>query len=328
MSEVKYSQAIRDALAEEMRRDETLFVMGEDVETMGGVFGCTKGILDEFGHDRIRNTPISEGVIIGAGVGAALTGTTMAVEMQYVDFILNAMDETINQAAKIHYMSGGKAHVPLVIRAQQGSGRGNGAQHSQNLEAIFCHMPGLKVVLPSTPHDVKGLLKTALRDGNPVLFLEHKVLYNTKGEVPDEEYTIPFGKADVKRPGKDVTLVATSWMVLKALEAAKRLEAEGIDVEVIDPRTLVPLDMETIVASVARTGRAVVVNEGHEFGNIAAELAFLISEQAFRYLDAPVKRVTSRQCPTPYSRKLEQLTVPSEERIMQAVREVLYLGRT
>jgi pyruvate/2-oxoglutarate/acetoin dehydrogenase E1 component len=325
MSEIRYSQAIRDAIAEEMRRDGNIFVMGEDVETMGGVFGCTKGILDEFGHDRIRNTPISEGVIIGAGVGGAITGTKMLVEMQYVDFILCAMDQTINQAAKIRYMSGGKAEVPLVIRAQQGSGRGNGAQHSQNLESLFCHMPGLKVVMPSTPYDAKGLLKTAIRDNNPIMFLEHKVLYNTKGEVPNEDYTIPFGKADVKRKGKDVTLIATSWMVLKAIEAANRLEAEGIDVEVIDPRTLVPLDKETIINSVIKTGRVVVVNEAHEFCNIATELAFMINEMAFKYLDAPIKRVTSRQCPTPYSRKLEQLTVPSEERIMQAVREVLYI---
>jgi acetoin:2,6-dichlorophenolindophenol oxidoreductase subunit beta len=293
---------------------------------MGGVFGCTKGLLEEFGHDRIRNTPISEAVIVGAGVGAAVTGTKMVVEMQYVDFILNAMDQLINQAAKIRYMSGGKASVPLVIRAQQGSGRGNGAQHSQNLEALFCHMRGLKVVMPSTPYDAKGLLKTAIRDNNPVVFLEHKVLYNMKGEIPDAEYTIPFGKADIKREGNNVTLIATSWMVLKALEAAKRLEADGIDVEVIDPRTLVPLDKETIFNSVVKTGRAIIVNEGHEFCNIATELAFTINELAFDYLDAPVKRVTSRQCPTPYSRKLELLTVPSEERIIKAVREVLYIG--
>ena len=325
MGEIKYSQAVRDAIAEEMRRDNTVFVMGQDVETMGGVFGCTKGILQEFGHDRIRNTPISEAVIIGAGVGAAVTGTKMVVEMQYVDFTLCAMDQVINQAAKIRYMSGGKAVVPLVIRAQQGSGRGNGAQHSQNLEAIFCHMPGLKVVMPSTPYDAKGLLKAAIRDNNPIMFFEHKVLYNTKGEVPEEEYIVPFGKADIKRKGKDVTLIATSWMVLKALEAAKRLESEGIDVEVIDPRTLVPLDKETIIDSVIKTGRAVVVHEAHEMCGIGAEIAFIINEMAFKYLDAPVKRVTSRQGPVPYSRKLEQLTVPSEERIMEAVREVLYV---
>lgn len=326
MSEIRYSQAIRDAIADEMREDSNIFVMGEDVETMGGVFGCTKGILDEFGHDRIRNTPISEAIIIGAGVGAAVTGTKMIVEMQYVDFILCAMDQTINQAAKIRYMSGGKAEVPLVIRAQQGSGRGNGAQHSQNLETLFCHMPGLKVVMPSTPYDAKGLLKTAIRDNNPIMFLEHKVLYNTKGEVPDDDYTIPFGKADIKREGKDVTIIATSWMVLKALEAAKKLESEGIDAEVLDPRTLVPLDREAIIKSVIKTGRVVIVNEAHEFCNIATEISFVINEMAFKYLDAPIKRVTSRQSPTPYSRKLEQLTVPSEDRIIEAVKEVLYMN--
>ena len=324
MAVIRYLQAIRDAIAEEMRRDKDIFVMGEDVETMGGVFACTKGILEEFGHDRIRNTPISEAIIVGAGVGGALTGTKMLVEIQYVDFILHAMDQVINQAAKVRYITGGKAQVPLVIRAQQGSGRGNGAQHSQNLEAIFCHMPGLKVVMPSNPYDAKGLLKTAIRDNNPVMFLEHKVLYNTTGEVPDGEYTIPFGKADIKREGKDVTIVATSWMVLKAMEAAKMLEEQGIDIEVIDPRTLVPLDKDTIVNSVKKTGRAVIVHEAHEVCGIGAEIAFVISDLAFDYLDAPIKRVTSAQTPTPYSKKLEQMTVPSAERIVAAVKEVLY----
>ena len=277
MAIIKYSQAIRDAIAEEMRKDKDIFVMGEDVETMGGVFGCTKGILEEFGHDRIRNTPISEAVIIGAGVGGALTGTKMLVEMQYVDFILHAMDQTVNQAAKVRYMTGGRAVVPLVIRAQQGSGRGNGAQHSQNLEAIFCHMPGLKVVMPSNPYDAKGLLKTAVRDNNPVIFLEHKVLYNTSGDVPENEYTIPFGKASIKRSGKDVTIIATSWMVLRAMEAANVLETKGIDAEIIDPRTLVPLDKDTIVNSVKKTGRAVVVHESHGVCGIGAEIGFIIN---------------------------------------------------
>ena len=323
MAVIRYSQAIRDAIAEEMRRDKDIFVMGEDVETMGGIFACTKGILEEFGHDRIRNTPISEAIIVGAGVGGALTGTKMLVEIQYVDFILHAMDQVINQAAKVRYMTGGKAQVPLVIRAQQGSGRGNGAQHSQNLEAIFCHMPGLKVVMPSNPYDAKGLLKTAIRDNNPVMFFEHKVLYNTTGEVPDDEYIIPFGKADIKREGKDVTIVATSWMVLKAMEAAKMLEGQGIDAEVIDPRTLVPLDKDTIINSVKKTGRVVIVHEAHGVCGIGAEIAFVISELAFDYLDSPIKRVTSAQTPTPYSKKLEQLTVPSPERITAAVKEVL-----
>jgi pyruvate/2-oxoglutarate/acetoin dehydrogenase E1 component len=325
MAIIKYSQAIRDAIAEEMRKDKNVFVMGQDVETMGGVFGCTKGILEEFGHDRIRNTPISEAIIIGAGVGGALTGTRMLVEMQYVDFILHAMDQTINQAAKVRYMTGGKAIVPLVIRAQQGSGRGNGAQHSQNLEALFCHMPGLKVVMPSTPYDAKGLLKTAVRDDNPIMFFEHKVLYNTKGEVPEIEYMIPFGKADIKRTGKDVTVIATSWMVLRALEAATVLEEQGIDAEIIDPRTLVPLDKDTIINSVKKTGRVVIVHESHEVCGIGAEIAFIIMELAIDWLDAPVKRVTSAQTPIPYSNKLEQLSIPSVDRIVAAVKEVMYI---
>ncbi len=325
MPTIKYSQAIRDALAEEMRRDPNTFLMGEDVETMGGVFGCTKGLLKEFGHDRIRNTPISEAGFLGAGLGAAITGTRTIVEMQYVDFIFHAMDQLFNQTAKARYMSGGKAVVPYTIRVQQGSGRGNGAQHSQNLEALFCHIPGLKVVIPSTPYDAKGLLKSSIRDNNPVVFCEHKVLYNTSGEVPDSEYTVPIGTADCKREGKDATIIATSWMVLKALEAARILSKEGIEAEVIDPRTLVPLDIETIIRSVKKTGRLVIVHEAHEFCGTAAEIAFQISQEAFAYLDAPPARVTSCQAPIPYSRKLEQLTVPSPERIASAVKKVLYL---
>jgi pyruvate dehydrogenase E1 component beta subunit len=318
-------RAVKDALAQEMRRDSSVFVMGEDVETMGGVFGCTKGLLAEFGHDRIRNTPISEAAFCGAGLGAALTGLRPVVELQYVDFILCAMDQVINQIAKYRYASGGRAKVPLVLRAQQGSGRGNGVQHSQNLETLFCHLPGLKVAMPSTPYDTKGLLKTAIRDDNPVMFFEHKLLYQTKGDVPDEEYTVPFGKADVKRPGKDVTIIATSWMVLKALEAAETLSAQGVDAEVIDPRTLVPLDEETIIASVKKTGRAVIVHESHEFCGIGAELAYRISEKAFDYLDAPVARVAALQVPVPYSRVLENKMIPSQERIIDAVKKVLYI---
>jgi pyruvate/2-oxoglutarate/acetoin dehydrogenase E1 component len=325
MAVIRYSKAIRDAIAEEMRRDKDVFVMGEDVETMGGVFGCTKGILEEFGHDRIRNTPISEAIIVGAGLGGALTGTKMLVEIQYVDFIFHAMDQVLNQAAKVRYMTGGKAIVPLVIRTQQGSGRGNGAQHSQNLEAIFCHMPGLKVVMPSNPYDAKGLLKTAVRDNNPIIFLEHKVLYNTSGEVPEDEYLIPFGKAEVKRKGKDVTIVATSLMVLRAIEAAKMLEDQGIDAEVIDPRTLVPLDKDTIVNSVKKTNRVVIVTESYGVCGIGSEIAFVISDLAFDYLDAPVMRVTSAQTPMPYSKKLEQLTLPSAEKIVAAVKKVMYI---
>jgi pyruvate dehydrogenase E1 component beta subunit len=322
---INYVRAIKDALSEEMKHDDSVFVMGEDVETMGGVFGCTKGLLAEFGHDRIRNTPISEAAFTGAGLGAALTGMRPVIEIQYVDFILCAMDQVINQIAKYRYASGGHAKVPLVIRTQQGSGRGNGVQHSQNLETIFCHFPGLKVVIPSSPYDAKGLLKTAIRDNDPVMFFEHKLLYQTKGDVPEEEYFIPFGKADIKRPGKDVTIIATSYMVVKALNAAAELAKQGIDAEVIDPRTLVPLDEETILQSVRKTGRAVVVHESHGTCGIGAELAYIINDKAFDYLDCPVKRVCAYQVPIPYSRKLENLIVPSEERIIAAARGVLYL---
>jgi pyruvate dehydrogenase E1 component beta subunit len=318
-------RAIKDALAEEMRRDAGIFVMGEDVETMGGVFGCTKGLLAEFGHDRIRNTPISEAAFTGAGLGAALTGLRPVIELQYADFILCAMDQVINQIAKYRYASGGKAKVPLVIRAQQGSGRGNGVQHSQSLETLFCHFPGLKVVMPSTPYDTKGLLKTAIRDDNPVMFFEHKLLYQVKGEVPEEEYCVPFGRADIKKPGKDVTIIAVSWMVNKALAAAEELLKMGIDAEIMAPRTLVPLDEDTILESVRKTGRVVIVHESHEFCGIGSELAYRINDKAFDYLDAPVQRVCGLQVPVPYSRVLENKMIPSETRIISAVRKVLYL---
>lgn len=321
---IKYSTAIRDAIAEEMRRDPTVFVMGEDVASFGGVFGCTKDIFEEFGFNRIRNTPISEAAIMGAGLGAAITGARMIVEMQYVDFIMCAMDQLVNQTAKIRYMSGGRVKVPLTIRVQQGCGRGNGAQHAQNFETIFAHVPGLKVVCPATPADAKGLLKTAIRDDNPVVFCEHKMLYAVRGEVPDGDICIPFGKAEIRRNGKDATVVATSYMVQRALDAAGLLEKEGIDCEVIDPRTLVPLDINTIVDSVKKTGRLVIVHEVNEFCGFGAEIAFEVQEKAFCYLDAPIARVCTAQVPMPYSRKLENANVPDANRIAAAVRGVLY----
>jgi acetoin:2,6-dichlorophenolindophenol oxidoreductase subunit beta len=324
MKKILYSQAVREALAEEMRRNPSLFIMGEDVETMGGVFACTRGLLDEFGHDRIRNTPISEAAIVGAGVGAAMTGTPMCVEIQYVDFIFHAMDQVVNQAAKLHYMSGGKVHVPLTIRTQQGIGRGNGAQHSQCLEELFCHMPGLKIALPSSAHDVKGLLKTALRGSDPVIVFEHKMLYGQRSDVPEDDYTIPFGEANIVRPGDSVTIVATSWMVSKALEAADVLAARDIRAEVIDPRTLVPLDMDTILRSIQKTGRGVIVHESHATCGIGAEIGFQIQEQAFKWLDAPILRVAGVQTPIPYSRALEPLAVPSVEKIVQTALKVCY----
>ena len=325
MAKIKYSIAIRDALAEEMRRDPMVFVMGEDVARFGGVFGCTLDLPEEFGEARVRNTPISEAAFVGAGLGASITGARAVVELQYVDFILCAMDQLVNQTAKVHYMSNGKVTVPYTIRVQQGCGRGNGAQHAQNLESIFANVPGLKVVCPSTPYDAKGLLKTAIRVNNPVVFCEHKMLYAVRGDVPEAEYLIPFGVADIKRPGKDVTIVATSFMVGKALEAAELLAKDGIDAEVIDPRTIVPLDLDTITASVKKTGRIVIVHETNEFGSFGAEIAFKVQNAVFKYLDAPIERVCTAQVPMPYSRVLENANVPTPDKIAQAAKKTLYL---
>ena len=325
MAMIKYATAIRDAIAEEMRRDPAIFVMGEDVAKFGGVFGCTAGIPEEFGPNRIRSTPISEAAFVGAGLGAAITGTRTIVELQYVDFIFCAMDQLANQTAKIHYMSNGAVTVPYTIRVQQGCGRGNGAQHAQNLESLFAHIPGLKVVCPSNAYDAKGLLKTAIRDDNPVVFCEHKMLYAQRGEVPEKEYLIPFGQADIKHAGKDVTIVASSFMVGKAMEAAALLEGDGIGAEVIDLRTIVPLDLETITSSVKKTGRLVIVHEANEFCGFGAEIAFAVQNTAFQYLDAPIERVCTPHVPIPYARNLENEVVPSPEKIAKAARRILYL---
>lgn len=325
MSIKTYSQAIRDVIAEEMRKDNTVFIMGEDIATLGGIFGCTRGLLDEFGPARVRITPISEAGFVGAGVGAACAGMRPIVELMYMDFTYVAMDQLLNQAAKIRYMFGGKAKVPLVIRGQQGVGRGNAGQHSQSTEAFFMHIPGMKVAMPSTPADAAGLLRTAIRDDNPIMFFEHKALYASKGEVPDDlNFSIPFGKASVVREGKDVTIIGTHLYVQKALNIADKLAAEGISVEVIDPRTIVPLDVETLVESVKKTGRAVVVHEAHRTGGVGAEIAATITEQAFKYLDAPIVRLGAKQCTLPFSLILENAVVPQEEEIMKAVRSVLY----
>jgi pyruvate dehydrogenase E1 component beta subunit len=323
--ELTYSEALNEALREEMHRDPMVFVMGEDVAVWGGggIFGVTKTLLEEFGIDRVRDTPISEEAIIGLAVGAAATGCRPVAEIMYADFTTMAMDPIVNQAAKMRYMFGGKARVPLVIRAQEGAGRGNAAQHSQSLEAWFAHIPGLKVVTPATPFDAKGLLKTAIRDDNPVIFLEHKALYFTKGHVPAEEYLIPLGQADVKRPGSDVTVVGIHTMVLKALEAAAELESEGISVEVIDPRSIFPLDIDTIVESVNKTGRLVVAHEAYQRGGVGAEIAIQVMERAFDYLDAPIERVAGANCPVPYATNLERLAIPGKEEIIEAVRRTL-----
>jgi len=326
MSIKTYAAAIRDVIAEEMRRDKNVFLMGEDVAELGGIFGCTKGLLDEFGAERIRNTPISESAFIGAGLGAACAGMRPIVELMYMDFALVSMDQILNQVAKTRYIFGGKAKIPLVIRGQQGVGRGNAATHSQSMEAFFTHFPGLKVAMPSTPADAAGLLRTAIRDDNPVIFIEHKQLYIMKGEVPDDNnYSVPFGKAAVAREGADATVIATHTYVHKALDVAETLAKEGISIEVLDPRTLVPFDRETILKSVQKTGRAVVVHEAHKTCGIGAEIASIIQEEAFNYLDSPVIRLGAKQCPLPFNLGLENATVPQPRDIYNAVKKTLYL---
>ncbi len=323
MREITYVQALNEAIREEMRRDPAVFILGEDIGVHGGAFKVSLGLLDEFGPERVLCTPIAEAGIVGTALGAALTGLRPIAELMYMDFATVAMDQIVNQAAKIRFMMGGQAKVPLVIRGQGGSGRGNAAQHSQSLEAWFAHVPGLLVVQPSTPYDAKGLLKSAVRNDNPVVFIEHKMLYGTKGPVPEEEYTVPLGAADVKRPGRDVTVVATAWMVPRALAAAEELAADGIQLEVVDPRTLVPLDEETILESVRKTNHAMVVHEAHRRHGVGAEIAAVIQEKAFDDLDAPVVRLGGKSAPVPFSPVLEKRLVPTVEDIVTAARELL-----
>ena len=319
---IEYHAALNEALREEMERDPDVFIMGEDVGRYGGVLRVSRGLYEQFGEMRVRDTPISEEGFVGMGVGAALTGLRPVIEVMYVDFLTVAIDAVVNQAAKASYMFGGKAQVPLVVRTQGGAGRGNAAQHSQSMEAWYVHIPGLIVVQPSTPRDAKGLLKAAIRNDNPVIFIEHKLLYNTKGPVPEGETLMPLGQAEVKRSGSDVTVVATSRQVLFALDAAEKLSAEGIEAEVIDPRTLKPLDVETIVASVEKTHHLVVVNEGYRTGGYAAEVVTRIYEEAFDELDAPIVRVTSEDVPVPYNAGLELAAIPGEAKIIEAVKRV------
>jgi pyruvate dehydrogenase E1 component beta subunit len=327
MRTITVKDALQEAIIEEMDRDENVFVMGEDIAEHGGIYGVTQGLLEKYGKERIRNTPISESALIGSALGAAITGMRPIAELMYIDFTAVAMDQIVNQAAKMRYMFGGKVDVPLVIRTQGGGGRGSAAQHSQSLEAWFMHVPGLKVVMPSTPYDAKGLLKTAIRDDNPVMFIEHKMAYSFKGEVPEEEYTIPFGKADIKRAGTDVTLIANSFLLPRALEAAERMEKEeGISTEVIDPLTLVPFDEETIIKSVSKTGRLVVTHEAVKRGGFGAEIAAKIYESdAFYYLDAPLQRVAGLEVPTPYSAKLENFAMPDADKIADAIKKACYV---
>jgi pyruvate dehydrogenase E1 component beta subunit len=315
--ELTYGEAVREAIAEEMRRDPTVFVIGEDVAEAGHPFKVLLGLVQEFGTGRIIDTPISEPGYAGIGVGAAMTGMRPIVDIMFGDFITLTMDQMVNQAAKAHYMSGGKIKVPIVFRTTLGATRRSAAQHSQSLQAWVSHVPGLKVALPATPHDAKGLMKTAIRDDSPVVIFEDKMMYRMKGPVPEGDYTIPLGVADVKRAGTDITIVATSSMVQVALGAATLLDAQGISAEVIDPRTTAPLDKQTLIASAKKTSRALVVDEGYERYGVTAEIASVIADGAFYYLDAPVKRMGAMDVPVPFSPVLEDLTVPTEKSVFE-----------
>jgi len=323
VAQITYREALNQALREELDRDERVFIMGEEVGYFGGAFKVTDGLLAVYGEKRVRDTPISELTITGAGVGAAMGGLKPIVELMTINFGLLAIDQIVNSAAKIHYMFGGNAKVPLVIRAPQGAGHQLGAQHSQSLEAYFLHCPGLRVVIPATPADAKGLLKTCIRQDDPVVFLEHESLYGVKGEVPDGEHLVPLGRANVLREGKDVTVISYSKCVFDAIAAAEALENEGIDTEVIDLRTLNPLDLNTLVASVKKTGKAIVVYEGWRTGGAGAEIAAQIYEAAFDHLDAPVERVATLDTPMPYNARLEKAALPSAADIVKVAERML-----
>ncbi|BDB99113.1 pyruvate dehydrogenase subunit beta [Saccharolobus caldissimus] len=320
---ITFTEAINEALRQEMERDPSVILMGEDIGVYGGAFGVTKGLIQKFGPDRVIDTPISEAGFIGAAIGAALAGLRPVVELMFVDFFGVAMDQIYNQMAKLRYMSGGQLKVPVTLRAPIGAGISAAAQHSQTLYSIFAHVPGLKVVVPSTPYDAKGLLISSIRDDNPVIFLEHKVLYGLKGEVPEEEYTIPLGKADIKREGDDVTVIGLARTVWHALDAAEQLSKEGISIEVIDPRTIVPFDKETVLKSVKKTGRVVIVDEDYDRCGFASWVASIIVDEAFEYLDAPIKRITTPNVPIPFSPPLEQYILPDAKKIINTVKSIL-----
>ena len=322
--ELTYSQAVREALQLAMQRDEKVFMLGEDIGVYGGAFGVSDGLLEEFGPERVRDTPISEAVIAGAAVGSAMTGMRPVAEIQFMDFITLSMEQLVLQGAKIRFMFGGKATVPMVLRTPAGSGTGAAAQHSESLEAWFVHVPGLKVVMPSTPYDAKGLLLAAIEDDNPVIFVEHKLLYKTKGHVPEEYYTVPLSQSEVKREGRDLTVVATSIMVPRALEAAETLAQEGIELEVVDPRTLKPYDAATVTQSVIKTGKALVVHEAPKTGGFGGEVvAEIACSEAFDYLDAPIRRLAGLDMPIPYNRELERAAVPQVEDIVREARALV-----
>jgi len=323
MREISYAEAIRECLREEIKRNDRVFLIGEDVGLYGGAFGVSVGLIGELGEDKIIDTPISEPGIVGVAIGASLLGMRPVVEMMFSDFTMLALEQIANQAGKIRYMFGGKAKVPIVIRTPGGGGIGLGAQHSQSIEALVLHMPGLKIVMPSSPYDVKGLLVSSIKDDNPVIFFEHKLLYQIKENVPEELYEIPLGVGDIKREGKDITLVATSFMVQKALKVASNMEKEGISIEVIDPRTIKPLDIELIINSIKKTNKVVLVEEACYTGGFTCFLASEIIRYGFDWLDAPIVRVTGLDCPIPYEHKLENAVIPGEERIEKGIRELL-----
>ncbi len=323
MREITYAQAINEAIRGCMLKDERVVLLGEDIGCYGGVFQVTAGLQAEFGPQRVVDTPISEAGFVGASVGAALTGMRPVTEIMFIDFTTCCMDMIINQMAKMHYMFGGRGKVPMVLRTNIGAGRGTAAQHSQSFHAIFMHIPGLLVVAPSTPYDAKGLMVEAIQNDNPVVFVEHKKLYIEKGPVPEEMYSIPFGQAEIKREGKDITIVATHALVQRSLNAAEQVAKEGIDAEIVDPRTLVPLDKETILNSVKKTGRLLVADEGHRTCGAAAEIAAMVAEEAIYYLKAPIKRVTSPDTPVPFSPPLEQAFIPDEKKLIPAIKSLM-----
>ena len=315
MKIITFKQALNNAMDEELSRDRNVFLLGEDIGLNGGVFHVTDGLFQKYGFERVKQTPISENAIIGAAIGSSMLGLRPVAEIMYFDFIAVAMDQVINQAAKIRYMSGGQVKLPLVIRTQAGAGRGKGSQHSQYLEALFFHIPGIKIALPSNPYDAKGMLKTAIRDDNPVLFIENSFLYNLKGEVPDEDYTVPFGKAEIKKEGNDITIVSYSMMVNKCMNVAKDLEQSGTSAEVIDLKTIQPLDIDTVIKSVKKTGRLLIAHESYKKGGVGAEIASQVMEKAFDYLDAGIERLGEKEAPIPFAETLEKVIVPGEEDI-------------
>ena len=323
MRKIAYAQALNEAIFEEMQRDEKVFIYGEDIAVYGGLWQVTKGLLDSFGEDRVKDTPLSETAIVGTAVGAAITGTRPIVEIMFADFLAVCFDEVYNKVAKWRYAHGGMFTVPLVIRGSMGACFGGSAEHAQCNEALFMHTPGLKIAVPSNPYDAKGLLKTAIRDNNPVLFFEHRALYKMRGEVPDEEYLIPFGKAEIKKIGQDMTVVATSRMVNRALEASHELKKENIDLEIIDLRTIVPLDLDTIINSVKKTGCLIVIEEENKTGGVGAEITALTQEKAFKYLKKPIKRISSFDVPIPFNDKLKNYVIPNKQRIVNEIKNYI-----